>query len=181
VLDEVIFNNIQKRDNKALECLFDKYYEPLYLFARKLVYNSDIANDVVQSVFIKIWEKSSKIHLTHSLKNYLFISVKNECLQYLRSLKIRDKNNRSWALAYIEAMNIDSMDESLDELMAQIRLLIEKLPRQCKTIYKYRAFYGYKYTDIAGLMNTTESVVKVQMHRANKKLKEMFMNNQNVK
>ncbi len=176
MLDEIVYNNIQKRDNKAMEYLFNKYYERLYLFARKMIYNSDTAHDMVQNVFVKLWENSREIHVTHSLKSYLFISVKNECLQYMRSVKIRDNNNRLWALAYIESMNIDSMDDSLEEFKIQIQSYIEKLPRQCKMIYKYRVFYGYKYSDIADLMNTTESVVKVQMHRANKKLKEMFIN-----
>jgi len=173
VLDEIIYNKIRHKDKKAFEYLFDRYYRRLFLFARKILYDSDAAHDAVQNVFIKMWDNSGKIHLKNSLRNYLFISVKNECLQYLRSLKIRDNKNHLWALAYLESTKMEDMEDMNEELYNQVRAYIEKLPLQCKMIYKYRALYGYKYSEIASIMNTTEDVVKVQIYRANKMLKSL--------
>ncbi len=176
MLDEVIFDKIRNKDKKAFGYLFDRYYRRLFLFARKIVYDSDAAYDAVQNVLIKIWENSDKIQLNHSLKNYLFISVKNECLQYLRSLKIRDSKNQLWAITYLESSKMEDMEDMEDineELYNQIRNCIEKLPLQCKMIYKYRIFYGFKYSEIASIMDTSEDVVKVQIFRANKILKSL--------
>ncbi|MFA5714029.1 MAG: sigma factor, partial [Bacteroidales bacterium] len=113
-MDELVLKQkLKALDKRAIEYLFDTYYEPLYLFCEKFIYNSDAAHDMVQSVFIKIWENSQNITFTGTIKSYLYVSVKNECLQYLRSLNIRDAHNQKWALAHIDSMTIDNMYDSM--------------------------------------------------------------------
>ncbi|MCK9303911.1 MAG: RNA polymerase sigma-70 factor [Bacteroidales bacterium] len=177
-MDELTLRaKIKARNNQAIEYLFDTYYERLFLFSEKFIYNSDTAHDMVQSVLIRLWENADKIEFKHSVKAYLFTSVKNECLQYLRSLKIRDNNNRKWASAYLESMNSDIIDDSMSELIDLIKEYVNELPLQCKTIFKYRLSNDLKYSEIAEKLNVSENVVKVQIFRANKKLREIFRRN----
>lgn len=170
-----IQQKLKERDTSAIEYLFDTYYEPLYLFCENFIYNSDAAHDLVQNVFIKLWENSAKIEFSHSIKSYLFGAVKNESLQYLRALKIRDSHNKKWALAHIESMTLQYIPTpDPHQLITHVRELIKELPPQCQAIYSYRLENNYKYSQIADIMGISESVVKVQMHRATKKIRELL-------
>jgi RNA polymerase sigma-70 factor (family 1) len=174
VTDETIFKSIKQGNKKAMEYLFDRYYESLFSFARKIVCDSDMAHESVQKVLIRLWDNSERIEIRSSLKSYLFASVKNECIQHLRSIKIRDNNNRLMTLAYFEAIDLNLSSENIDDLLIKLKPYIEKLPEQCRKIYMFRAYYGYKYSKIAKILGTTEDVVKVQMYRATRKLKILY-------
>ena len=62
-----IFIGLKRRDEAALSVLFDTYYEKLYLFAEKYIYDSDKAHDIVQDVFLKIWENAERLELHPAL------------------------------------------------------------------------------------------------------------------
>lgn len=65
-----ILMGLKRRDETALSVLFDTYYEKLYLFAEKYIYDSDKAHDIVQDVFLKIWENAERLELTSSIQHY---------------------------------------------------------------------------------------------------------------
>lgn len=165
-----ILVKLRNRDESAINILFDTYYENLYLFAEKFIYDKDKAHDLVQDVFVKIWEDASKIEFTKSVRYYLFTSVKNKCLNYLRKLKIEDKNNRKYLEAHIDSHTVGMIDDV--EIIGKIKSIIEDLPQQCREIYKLRVFYGYKYKEIAEDLGVSENTVKVQISRANTKMQE---------
>jgi RNA polymerase sigma-70 factor (ECF subfamily) len=175
VSDNLILYNIKLRNPKAIEYLYDRYYEKLCFFAGRFVFDSDTAREIVQTVLIRIWENAGKITINGSVNNYLYICVKNESLRFLRSLKVRDTANRLWAKAHIESMHLELYDRTDPEILEQLVPFIEKLPRQCRDVFRYRAEYGYKYKEIAQLLNISENVAKVQMSRALKRVKEMFI------
>lgn len=178
--EKLLREKLKAKDKSAIEYLFDTYYEALYLFCEKFTYNSDAAHDIVQNVFVKIWENSETIFFSHSIKSYLFVSVKNEALQYLRSLKIRDKHNEKWALAHIDSLtvhhstNTNPLDNP-DQLVKLVKHLAEELPPQCRQIYCSRLDHGWSYKRIAEELSVSESVVKVQLHRATKKLRQLYL------
>jgi RNA polymerase sigma-70 factor (ECF subfamily) len=85
-----IFERIKNGDEKAFDYIFDTYYTGLCIFANKYVEDIDLAEDIVQELFIKIWVKREQLNINDSLKSYLFQSVNNSCLNHLKHLKIRD-------------------------------------------------------------------------------------------
>ena len=109
--DEKIWTGLKQHEERVLTTLFDMYYEKLYLFAEKFIYDSDKAHDIVQDIFVRLWENAGKLDIKSSVKSYLFSSTKNGCLNYLRDLEIEDRNNRKYAEAYIESYNIDMVEE----------------------------------------------------------------------
>lgn len=86
-----IFIGLKRRDETALSVLFDTYYEKLYLFAEKYIYDSDKAHDIVQDVFLKIWENAERLELTSSIQHYLFCV----CSQWLLELLEKPANRGS--------------------------------------------------------------------------------------
>ena len=167
-----IFIGLKRRDEAALSVLFDTYYEKLYLFAEKYIYNSDKAHDIVQDVFLKIWENAERLELTSSIQHYLFASVRNGCLNYLKSLQIEDRNNRKYAEAYIESQNVDMVDD--EELLARVRQVLDELPEKCREVCLLRFVEGYKYAEIAARLDMNENTVKAQLHRGMERLKQAF-------
>ena len=167
-----IFIGLKRRDEAALSVLFDTYYEKLYLFAEKNIYDSDKAHDIVQDVFLKIWENAERLELTSSIQHYLFASVRNGCLNYLKSLQIEDRNNRKYAEAYIESQNVDMVDD--EELLARVRQVLDELPEKCREVCLLRFVEGYKYAEIAARLDMNENTVKAQLHRGMERLKQAF-------
>ena len=167
-----ILMGLKRRDETALSVLFDTYYEKLYLFAEKYIYDSDKAHDIVQDVFLKIWENAERLELTSSIQHYLFASVRNGCLNYLKSLQIEDRNNRKYAEAYIESQNVDMVDD--EELLARIRQVLDELPEKCREVCLLRFVEGYKYAEIAARLDMNENTVKAQLHRGMERLKQAF-------
>ena len=167
-----IFIGLKRRDEAALSVLFDTYYEKLYLFVEKYIYDSDKAHDIVQDVFLKIWENAERLELTSSIQHYLFASVRNGCLNYLKSLQIEDRNNRKYAEAYIESQNVDMVDD--EELLARVRQVLDELPEKCREVCLLRFVEGYKYAEIAARLDMNENTVKAQLHRGMERLKQAF-------
>ena len=81
--DEILIKYLRKNDRKAYSILFDKYFERLFTFAVRVVFREDVANDIVQEIFISLYEKSEILNYDLSLKSYLFNSVRNRCFNYL--------------------------------------------------------------------------------------------------
>lgn len=71
--DEILIKYLRKNDRKAYSILFDKYFERLFTFAVRVVFREDVANDIVQEIFISLYEKSEILNYDLSLKSYLLI------------------------------------------------------------------------------------------------------------
>lgn len=169
---QTLIKLLKSKDKKSISYLFDTHYERLYLFAEKFIYDTDQAHDIVQEVFIRLWENSANLEINTSLSHYLFAAVRNRCLDYLRALRIEDRHHRKYFEAYIESHTIDAIQD--DELLEKIKNMMDNFPPQCREIFELRLLQGYKYKEIAERLNVSESVVKVQIHRAYRKLKDSF-------
>lgn len=178
LLENLLLNNkhliykLKKKEKAAYELLFDTYFERLFLFASNFVFIDDVANDIVQDVFISIWEKSENINESASLKSYLFTMVRNRCLNYIRDMKVEDRNKRLYLEAHVYSDTIDAIED--EALIEDLKIFIEELPDQCKEVFKMRTMYGYKYKEIAEEMDISIDTVKVQLKRAKNKLKVRF-------
>jgi len=167
--DDVFINGLSKRDNKIFELLFEKYHAPMFRFAETFVFRSEIAEDIVQEVFIKLWE-SPEIKIEKSLKSYLFLMVRNRCIDFLRAIQVEDKRKKKLLEAQILS---DTTDLEFDEVTSEIiKRTINELPEQCRQVYNLAVYEDLKYNEIAKELDISVSAVKVQMFRARKYLRE---------
>ena len=81
------FQQIAKGDHSAYESLFREHYRPLCAFAFQYVKSSDDAEEIVQDLFVRLWQDRQKVNITSSLKAYLFTSVRNRCINALNKVK----------------------------------------------------------------------------------------------
>ena len=155
-------------DRGSFEELFRSYFTPLMLFARKILVDEDDAREVVQKVFIALWEKREDIDLTTSMKAYLYTSVHNRSLNVLRDRKkYSDGELPEVAGEWDVSAQIESM-----ELEQKIHEAIRSLPDKCRLIFELNRFKGLKYSEIARELNISVKTVENQMSKALKLLRE---------
>lgn len=172
-LDELILiEKLRRNDRNAYTELFEGYFDKLFTFALNMVFREDVANDIVQEVFIAIYEKSVLKNYRGALKAYLYTSVRNRCYNYLRDAKVEDRNMALYAEAAVYSDNVDLIDR--EDVLEKIKEVLDELPEKCREVCLLRFVHGYKYSEIAEQLDMNENTVKVQLHRGMEKLKRSF-------
>ncbi len=150
-----LFRRFRKGDNIAFDKLFKKFYPRLYDFAFKVVRNKEIAEDIVQDIFIRLWEKKENIKPVN-IEGFIFKVLKNQCISYLRNIKIIDniKLNLNDLTNIEELYRIDFIrDEPYvlveKELQLEIDKIINRLPDRCKEVFILSRLNGLKNREIA--------------------------------
>ena len=164
-----------KMDKQAFEELFRSFFPSLVLFAQKYVPDQDTAKDIVHNVFINLWEKRQQIDTGSPLKSYLFTSVHNRCLNYIRDQKKFDKDDtifqRTDSADFSDG--VDWMEEH--ELEQRIFDGLQALPEKCREIFTMNRFDGLKYAEIAEKLGISVKTVETQMSKALKILREKLI------
>jgi RNA polymerase sigma-70 factor (ECF subfamily) len=152
------------------QCFFE-HFEGLFHYACTIVKNDSEAKDIVQTAFLKLWEKREKINLSASARSYLYTSV-----YHLSLNSIRDRNSREGhhekLISNERPNNTDPTQEK--ETRIRIQVAIERLPPRCKEVFYKSRFEGKKYAVIAIEMNISVKTVEVQMGKALKYLREQL-------
>ena len=87
--DKILFEHTNKSDVNAFKTLFHRYYKNLCLYATKIVNDDVAAEEIVQDLFVKLWEKRKTLEIKTSVKNYLVRSVRNQCLNFIKHNEIK--------------------------------------------------------------------------------------------
>ncbi|MBN2890236.1 MAG: RNA polymerase sigma-70 factor [Bacteroidales bacterium] len=159
-------------DKNKFEQIFKEYYSELCGFANKFMLDIYDAEEIVQDVFVSIWNNKETIDINVSLKSYLYSSVKNSCLNKKKHIKIREKykehNERE-----MEQSSVNTDDEyNATELDIKIRSVIENMPIQRRKIFVMSRYEGLKYKEIAEALNISIKTVENQMGSALKFLRK---------
>ena len=160
---------IARGDEQAFEELFRAFYARLVVYAGRYISDRQEAENIVQMVFIKFWEKRRELQI-QSLNGYLSVSVRNACLNELR-------RQRPWYSVEDQFHLPDAQaDEELPDegLMERIKKAIDEMPPQRKKIFRMGRFDGLKYKEIASTLGISPKTVEVQMGKALKTLRQMF-------
>jgi RNA polymerase sigma-70 factor (ECF subfamily) len=166
---------MDKQDIKQFESLFRQTQPRLFAFCCKYVDDKELARDFVQECFIGLWENFGSID--HSHESYLFTSVRNRCLSYIRSRKAHAEYEESVKLRIREIEIHPEVPEPLTDLYLKelneiIHYSIEKLPDKCRQIFRMSRYEGLKNQEIADKLNISVRTVESQIYNALKILKE---------
>jgi RNA polymerase sigma-70 factor (ECF subfamily) len=171
-LDMILLNSIRQGDSHAFELLFKKYYAPMCLLAAKFTRDMDSAREVVQDLFVYLWENRAKVHIEYSLKAYLTSAVRHNSIRFMQ----QRRPDLSIDELPEDIQFADELHDSLelDELYQQLLTTIEQLPEQCKRVFKLNRFEGMKYAEIAALLNISVKTVEAHIGKALKILRKMI-------
>jgi len=157
-----------KDDNiKAFEEIYKKYYRELFLFALKFCNCQDSANEVVQDLFVSIWESRDTLKIEQSLKAYLYKSVLNNVLRTIK------KQKRNITCEKLTEVNITCTDQELDYLLYQnIEQAINELPDRMKEVFILSRIDGVSNDEISKITASNKHTIENQITEATKRLKD---------
>lgn len=170
------FTTLQERiaqsgDSSAFKELYYILFNDLTRFANIFIQQKELSEEVVQDVFTKLWQQRDKINSINNLKVYLYTATKNTALNYrkqypLQSLSVFDKEvlDISYDIRNPEELLITR------EMFKQINVAIQTIPPKCKLIFILVKEGGFKYKEVAQILNITPKTVENQMGIALKKL-----------
>lgn len=161
-----LFSEVKNNNRNAYEALFRQLYAPLVRFAKEIVKDTDAAEDLVQEVFVKIWEKRHQIQIETGIKPYLYMAVKNQCLN---SLRVEQRNTfLSDDLGDDLRVSNNTTDQETNtiHLKQHITEAIEKLPPRCALIFKMSRFEEKTYQEIADALELSVKTIENQMGKA---------------
>lgn len=149
---------------RNFELLFREYFTGLAYFARKYTGDLDSAKEIVHTVFIRVWENRYEFDWDKPAKSYLFTSVYNRSMNYIR-------DNRKFTLTGDNSLSNnedfvynDTIDRS--ELQMRIDRALVKLPEKCREIFELSRFGEKKYSEISQLLGISVKTVETQMSKA---------------
>lgn len=180
ILSCELVQRVKLNDPQAFELIFKLYHKSLIHFARVYLKRLELAEEVVQETFIKVWEVRSGLDENKSLKAFLYRCVHNNCINLIKKRKIDSvltTELRNELHTRLSIMAMDVPDDYFDhlevlELEAAIEKAIEKLPAQCKEVFMLSRFKEMTYQQIADHLSISINTVKTQLSRAFQKLAE---------
>jgi len=168
--DDYFFRQIKKGDREAFEHLFTRYYRGLVICALHYVRSVDVAEDIVQDVFFKLWKDRKKIVLHTSMRSYLSVAVKNKSLDHIKHYVIRNK-------AENDILRNESNPEGSGlnvtfDLIERIEKTINTMPEQVRNVFIMSRYESKKYKEIAEILGISVKTVEASVGKALRILRE---------
>jgi len=169
--DEVLIQQLGERNEKAFEQVFKANFKNLHGYVFSIVKDEVMAEELVQNVFYKLWDKNERLAISGSITAYLYRAVYNESLNYLKHLKVRSayQSHNSWQMKN----QTDSAAKKIlfTQLSENLHRAMNELPEQCRTIFQMSRFEELRYREIAERLGISVKTVENQMGKALKILR----------
>lgn len=166
-----LLEQIARDDQKAFGVLFQLFYKRLLGFAFQYVRTTEVAEEIVSDVFVRLWNKRSELSSIEHPEAYLFIAVKNGSLNYLEKYSLYQvvqlpDSERS------ELVNLDNPQKELEwkELLYKMDEAVSTLPGECQRVFRLSREEGFKTKEVASILNVSPRTVETQLYRAIKKI-----------
>ena len=169
--EKELYLRLKEGDERAFNALFQKYYSSMCHFARQFLNDSEMAEETVQDMFVRIWEKRESLNIETSVKHYFFRSVRNHCLNQIQHQKIRKQYASMVKESAHQDIDPDQYYVEVD-LLKRIENSIDSLPAKRQEIFRLSREQGLKYKEIAEELKISVKTVEAQMGLALKHLRE---------
>lgn len=158
--------NIHRTDTAVVfEQVFKEHFKNLHAYACSILKDEDEAEEMVQNVFYKLWEKREKIDELQSVPAYLYRSVYNECMNYVKHEKVK-KGYEAHAVHHGDIASRATDTAAAKELQRRLDEAMNLLPEQCRTIFQMSRFEEMKYREIADKLGLSVKTIENQMGKA---------------
>jgi RNA polymerase sigma-70 factor (family 1) len=174
-MDTAVIGQLQwqigRNCQQALKELYGLFFPRLLNFALLYVPTKEVAEELVNDVMVKIWNNRKNITEIRNLETYLFVAVRNHAFNYLSTyssyhIAIESEGNQ----ARVINLSDPSKDLEWKEISFQLEKAVDTLPDQCRTVFKLIREEGFKYKQVAEILNISPRTVETQLFRAIKKL-----------
>lgn len=171
---KLLLHYLAQKDDRAFRHFYGVYYTALKSLAVRYVRDEQVAEDMVQEVFISLLESKHRFESTDEVKYFLYSALRNRCISHFRKKQVRDKYQQE-VLAVgneLEAFWEDALEE---DVYANLMSAIDTLPPQCRLVMQL-SLEGLKISEIAGRLSISEETVKDHKKNGKRKLLNLLDN-----
>lgn len=171
---------IQFRDpvtkEKAFTTIIKKYQEKLYWHVRRMVIEHEDANDVLQNIFIRVWNGLENFREDSQLYTWLYRIATNECLTFLEQQKKKSAVSLSDVESGLSNKLRADKDFDANKLEWKLQLAIQQLPEKQRIVFNLRYYDEMPYEEMSKALETSEGALKASYHHAVKKIEDYILN-----
>ena len=163
--NNILIENLKKGNEDAFVYLMNTYHDKLCVYARGLTKDHYTAQDIVQNVFLRVWEQRKKLNSSLNLNNFLYKSIYNEFIDHYRKIKLLTPLEEE----HIKQLNTivsEQKASEIDRLVELVKQEIENLPPKCKSVFTMGKLEGLTYVEIAEHQQVSIRTVEMHMSRA---------------
>ena len=171
--NQIEVEHIRNGDAQAYEKLFHTYFEPLSLYTNTFLKDIDLAQDIVQQMFVTLYEKREQLQIHTSIKSYLYTAVRNRAMDHLRSQKIHSLHHEKIKASQSEIDTTEDEEVLRTELQQKLYHAIAQLPEQNLKIFRMSRMQGLSNQEIAEELGLTKRTVETHISNALKKLRTL--------
>ncbi len=167
--DLELINLLKQGDQSAFTEIYKRYWQKLFTVAANKINDLEEAREIVQNIFISLWNRRELLDIKGTLSNYLAVSVK------YRVINVLDKQNNHQK--YLDSLNASELDDSTQqwlefmELKERLAELVAELPEKCRLVFQLSREQGYSQKEIAQELGISEKTVEGHLAKATKSLK----------
>ena len=167
--DIELMDRIRSGDESALKLIYNKYWDQLFFSAFNVLHDQHVCEDIIQEIFINLWNKREIIEIRVSLKSYLFASTRYEVYRQVRFSSVREdifENISERMQSPSEYGNIEHR-----ELLSQISSIVNNLSEKCKVVYKLSREEQLSHKEIASQLDISTKTVENHLNKALRQLR----------
>jgi RNA polymerase sigma-70 factor (ECF subfamily) len=165
-MDFALVESLRKGSEKAFEAVFKTHFKGLHSYAYTILKDEVMAEEMVQNVFFKIWDKRSQLNIETSFKAYLYKAVYHESLNYLKHQNVKLVHQSYVMHQPVNNDNNAGAKVALVEIEQRLRKAMNELPEQCRTVFQLSRFEEMKYKEIAEMLGISIKTVENHMGKA---------------
>ena len=170
IKQESFIERINSKQRDAFHELFREFFQALVMYAMKYVSTQEEAEDIVQDIFVSVWEKEEKFLSYQSFRVFLYRSLRNTCLNVVKH-KLVEKKYATYQETYAEIGEEEEYDWVQEEIYRELFKVIDELPPRCREVFLL-SLDGLKNEEIAARLHITLLTVKTQKKKALRYLRE---------
>jgi RNA polymerase sigma-70 factor (family 1) len=167
---------LRTEGESVFRVIYERYWEKLYVMAKKRLNDPLDAEEIVQDIFCNFWRKRSTLTLSKGFDNYFAVAVKYEVINRLakRSVATKFVQETAMELSEIDETTLQQLD--YNELLRQLELTINGLSEKCRIVFRLKQEEGYSQRQIAEELDISEKTVEAHLSKARKTLRNAFGN-----
>lgn len=174
--EKALIRGLNRSDHGSFRQIFDLYAPELYLFSLKCIKSKDLAEEIVQDTFVKLWDKRETVGSDGSFRSLLITIALNSIRKYFNSLARENDLKDELLLALTKKSKEFSEDDNYNELVNKLNELMDQLPPRRKEVFYRKKILGKKAKEIAEDLDITVKTVEYHVAEAMKFLKKEFKN-----
>ena len=166
----------ERTREKGLRLLMDAYQSRLYWHIRRMIVDHDLAQDILQETFIKVYQNFHQFKQNSLLYTWLYRIATNESLQQLNKLKKMQKSDED-AEYYLQNLVADNAENDADEIQILLQKAIQSLPEKQRLVFTMRYYDELPYEELSKILDMSVGTLKTNYHYAKQKIEDYIKEN----